>query len=122
MFGSVSSGGTFTQLGSNLNTSTGFAKIVSITGSSDTNNQLVIIDGTNGYTYNIGTSTATFPISDGDFPQTAVDVVTLDDYIIYLKSNSIVFGLSVVSDSTSYAALDFASKLRLPDKIIVLSG
>ena len=120
-FGSIDSSGTFAQLGSNLTTSSGFAKIVAITGSSDTNNQLVIIDGTNGYSYNLGTSTATFPIADADFPQTCSDIIALDDYIIYQKNSSIVFGLSDVSDSLTYAALDFSSKLRKSDKIGAIS-
>lgn len=53
---SVNSSGTATTLGT-LNTSTGFAKIRAITGASDENHQLFIIDGTNGYSYNIFTNT-----------------------------------------------------------------
>src|SRR5258708_1072508 len=76
-FYTVNSSGTKTSLGT-LNTSSGFAKIRAITGGIDTNNQLLIIDGTNGYTYNTGTSIATFPITDVNFPQTATDVTTQD--------------------------------------------
>lgn len=117
-FGSINSGGTFTQIGSNLSTSTGYAKIVAITGGSDTNNQLIIIDGTNGYHYNVTTTTATFPITDVDFPQTCTAITTQDDYVIVEKANSISFYLSNVSDGTSWAALDFASKFRKPDRIM----
>lgn len=115
-FYSIDSAGTRTLLGT-LNTNSGFAKIKAITGGGDSNNQLQIIDGTNGYSYNIGTGTATFPISDADFPQTAVDLTTQDDYSIYLKANSMVFGLSSISDTTSYNALDFGSKFRQPDLV-----
>jgi len=117
-FGSVNSGGTFSQLGSNLNTSSGYAKIVSITGGSNTNNQLVIIDGTNGYSYNTGSSTGEFPIADSDFPDTASDITTLDDYVIVLQNSSISYQLNTVSDSLTWSALDFASKTRKPDKIV----
>lgn len=112
----VASDGTQTVLGT-LNTSTGFAKIKAITGAIDTNNQLLIIDGTNGYTYNLGTSTATFPISDADFPQTCIDIDNQDDYFLAVKANSMQFQISNVSDGTSWAALDFASKFGQADNI-----
>ncbi len=120
-FGSINSGGSFTQIGSNLSTSTGFAKIKAITGGSNTNNQLMIIDGTNGYTYNLNSLVATFPISDGDFPQTATDITTLDDYAIVLNNSSITYNISGVSDTTLWSALDFASKTRQPDKIVAIT-
>ncbi len=119
-FGSVASDGTFTQLGSNLSTSTGFAKIVSITGGSDTNNQIMIIDGTNGYTYNIDTSTATFPIADTDFPQDAIDITSQDDYTMVANASSIKWNLSNLADTTTWAALDFASKISRPDNLVSL--
>lgn len=61
-FGSVSSNGTYTQIGT-LNTSTGWAKIRAITGAADNNNQIVIVDGTNMYTYNVGKNTFGSPIN-----------------------------------------------------------
>ncbi len=120
-FYSINSAGTASSLGT-LNTSTGFAKIVSITGGSDTNNQLIIIDGTNGYSYNVGTSTATFPISDVDFPDTCTDITTQDDYVIVEKSGSMSFYLSDLSDSTTWATLDFASKFRKPDRLVAINA
>ncbi len=117
-FGSINSGGTFTQLGSNLSTSSGFAKITSITGGSDVNNQVMIIDGTFGYTYNIDTSTATFPISDVDFPDTAVDITSQDDYVLVANASSIQYNLSNLADTTTWAALDFASKISMPDNLV----
>lgn len=121
-FGSINSGGTFTQIGGNLNTSTGFAKIVAITGGSDTNNQIIIIDGTNGYHYNITTTTATFPIADPDFPQTCTDITVQDDYVIVEKAGSISFYISNVSDGTTWEALDFASKFRKPDRLVAINS
>ncbi len=121
-FGSINSGGTFSQIGSNLSTSTGFAKIVSIAGGSNTNNQLLIIDGTNGYHYNIDTATATFPISDADFPQTCIDVTTQDDYGMVARLDSISWNLSNTSDLLNWDALDFASKISKPDKIVAIKS
>ena len=116
-FGSVNGAGVFTQLGSNLSTSSGFAKIKAVSGGSDTNNQLIIIDGTNGYSYNIGTATATFPISDADFPDTATDIETLHDYTIVQVASSIKYQISSLADSLTWATLDFASKIAQPDSL-----
>lgn len=100
-----------------LNTSTGWAKIRAITGGSNNNNQLIVADGTNGYGYNLGTATGQFPIADGDFPQTCVDIENQDDYILAVQSNSMQFQVSNVSNSVAWDALDFASKYGQPDNI-----
>lgn len=59
-FGTINSSGTFTALGT-LNTNSGWCKIKAITGGSDTNNQVVIADGTNLYTYNVTTGLFSTP-------------------------------------------------------------
>ena len=120
-FYSIDSVGVKTELAT-LNTSTGFAKMVAITGSSDTNNQIMTIDGTNGYTYNLGTSTATYPITDVDFPQTCIDITAQDDYALVVNLNSIAFNLSNVSDTTAWGALDFASKIGEADRLVGLKS
>lgn len=118
-FGTINSGGTFTSIGT-LNTSSGWAKIVAITGGIDNNNQLVIIDGTNGYQYNIGTNTVDFPIANPNFIQTAVDITSQDDYVIVENSGSMQFYISNVSDSTTWQSIDFGSKFRQPDRLQAL--
>ena len=115
---SINSGGTATQIGTSLNTSSGFAKIRAITGGSDNNNQLIAIDGVKGYHYNIGTSTATFPIADVDFPQTCVDLETQDDYFFVVDPNSMSFNISAVANGLSWDALDFASKIGQADRLV----
>lgn len=121
-FGVISNLGVFTQLGSNLSTSSGFARIRVITGGSDINNQIMIIDGTNGYSYNLDTSVATFPISDVDFPQTAVDMTSQDDYILVADHSSIQYNLSNLADTLTWGALDFASKISYPDNLVGLES
>lgn len=118
-FYSIDSSGVKTEIGT-LNTSSGFAKMVPITGGSDTNNQIVIIDGTNGYHYNVGTAIATFPIADVDFPQTAIDITAQDDYVIVQAVNSISFFISAVSNGLSWAALDFGSKTGMADRVVAI--
>lgn len=118
-FYSIASNGTKTLKGT-LNTSSGFAKMVSVTGGSSANNQIVIIDGTNGYHYNIGTDTATFPITDEDFIDNASDITAQDDYFIVQHPDSITFAISNLSDGLTWNALDFASKTGTPDRLIAL--
>src|SRR6266702_6814805 len=86
-FGTINSSGVWTQLGT-LNTSSGRAKIRAITGAVDNNHQIAMIDGTNGYIYNIGTAASQFPIASANFPQTASDIENQDDYIIVSLNNS----------------------------------
>lgn len=116
-FYSVDTNGVLSAAIGTLSTSSGFCKIKVITGSSDNNNQIIIIDGTNGYTYNIGTTVATFPIADVDFPQNCIDLAVQDDYAIVLNSNSIKYNISNLSDLTSWNALDFASKVGEADRL-----
>lgn len=115
-FYSIDVNGNKTSLAT-LNTSTGTVKIKAITGASDTNHQIVIKDGTNMYTYNLGTSTGQFPITDASCPQTATDIENQDDYIIAVLNNSIQFQICNVADTTTWNALDFASKIGQPDNI-----
>lgn len=120
-FYSIDSSGTTTSIGT-LNTSSGFAKMVVITGGNDTNNQIIIIDGTNGYHYNITTVVATFPIADVDFPQTCTDITVQDDYVMVQNLSSIKFNLSNSADGTSWAALDFASKVGFADRLVATAS
>lgn len=113
---SISSVGSATIIGT-LNTNSGYAKMRGIAGGGDSNHQLVIIDKTKGYSYNTGTTTATFPIADVDFPQTAIDLENQDDYILAVKPSSIAYQISGISDSLDYPALDFASKIGQADNI-----
>lgn len=118
----TNSAGTLSSLIGTLNTSTGFAKIVAITGGGDTNNQIIIIDGTNGYHYNVTTGTATFPITDVDFPQTCTDITAQDDYVIVLKNGSISFYICNLSQGLVWSALDFASKFRKADRVTAIAS
>lgn len=118
---SIGSDGTITALAT-LNTSTGPVKMVAITGGIDSNNQLIMIDGTNGYSYNIGTATADFPIADPSFPQTARDIITIDDVVVALPSDSMGYYYSDPADSTTWSALSFESKYGQPDRITALSA
>ena len=115
-FYSVDSNGVITQIGT-LNTSSGFAKIKSIAGAADNNNQLIIIDGTNGYHYNISTAVSQFPITDVDFPQDCIDIESQDEYFIVVKKNSVQVQISNIADGTTWDALDFASKLGKADRL-----
>ncbi len=80
-FYSITSGGTATILGT-LNTSTGFAKIAGI------NQELLIVDGTNGYCWNITTATFTTIASTGN----SIQQVTIQTSgTLYSPADTVVF-------------------------------
>jgi len=101
-FYSVASDGTKTLRGT-LNTSSGWVRYAA------TSDQIILIDGTNGYHYNTSTTTATFPIVDADFPQTATGIASTDEYFIAVPGNSAVWQYSNLADGLNWSAIDFFS-------------
>lgn len=100
-FYSITSGGTATILGT-LNTSTGVVKIRGI------NDQLLILDGGNGYVWKI--TAATFStISDANFINTATDCAAQDEFGITINGGNQTWYASAISDLTTWPALSFAS-------------
>ena len=112
----ISEAGAATLLFS-LNTSSGFAKMKVIAGGGNSNGQIIAIDGTNGYAYNIDTAVATVPITSIGFPQNAIDIENQDDIVVAVPANSIQWNISDISDTTTWDALNFASKIGQPDQI-----
>lgn len=81
------------------------------------NEQIMIVDGTNGYIYD--TSTATFSqITDPDFPSSPTDVTYQDGYFIVISDTDHRFYLSGLEDGLSWDALDFASATGHPDRLV----
>jgi len=85
-----------------LNTSIGICSVA------DNGTQVLIVDGTNGYTFTLGTNTFTV-ISDGDFPASPTHCIFTDGYFIINSSGSGQFYFSASYDGTSWNALDFAT-------------
>jgi hypothetical protein len=106
---SLDNAGTQTALGT-LVTSTGRVDM------SDNGTQVIIVDGPNGYTYNITTTTFA-QISDVDFP--GADTVTfLAGFFIVSAPDSGQFYISGLYDGTTWDALDFATAESNPDDLI----
>lgn len=101
-FYSYASDGTRTSRGT-LNTSSGQIQIAAIS------NQICIVDGTDIYNYNTGSTTFT-TVSDADRPTNPVIVTAQDEFfLIGVANSSIVYG-SDVADGTSWNALSFSTK------------
>lgn len=78
--------------------------------------QIIVVDGTYGYTYTIATDTFA-QIADADFP--GADTVTFNDgYFIVNEPDSGRFFLSALYDGTSWDALDFATAESNPDNLV----
>lgn len=81
--------------------------------------QIIIVDGTYGYTYN--TSTDTFAkISDADFPTSPETVTFQDGYFIVNKGDTGRFYISSAYDGTAWDALDFANAETSPDPLVAV--
>lgn len=99
---------TFTSVGT-LSTTT---DRVSMASNGTFGDQLIIVDGTYGYTWD-GASLA--QIVDAQFPANPVQVVYMDSYFIVIANDSGQFNISTSNDGTAWDALDFANAERQPD-------
>lgn len=103
--------GVFTQKGTLL-TSTGAVSM------DDNGTQIMLIDGTYGYIYNVNTGVFA-QITDPDFP--GADVVTfMDGYFIFNKINTGSFMITSLYDGTAIDALDIKTAERDPDNLVNL--
>lgn len=97
-----------------LSTSTGR---VSIASNGTFGNQLIIVDGTDGYIWDGSTLTT---IADAQFPASPTQVVYVDTYFIVIADDSGQFNISASADGTAWDALDFANAERQPDNTLAI--
>ena len=100
-----------------LSTSTGIVSMADNGVTPGGGNQLIIVDGTSGYTYNVNTTTFA-EIADADFPDGATFVTFQDGYFVVNLPTSGRIYISGLYDGTSWAALDFATAEGSPDKLL----
>lgn len=83
-----------------------------------TNRTQITILQNNGDSFYYDTNTSTFAqITDGDYQQ-ASSLTTLNGYTIFSVEESDQFFISSLNDTTTYAALDFATAESEPDNIV----
>lgn len=107
----ISSDGTGTAVGT-LNTSGG--RCVLARGRT----YLMIVDGTDGYTWN-GTTFAA--ISDADFPTSPTYCEYIDGYFVVNVQDSDSYQISAIENPTSWAAADSGTAQGSPDDILALA-
>lgn len=111
---SVASDGTATSLGTVAGTGHVECSDMRISGG----NQIVLVNGTQGYVYNTATSTFA-QITDPQFQ--AADVVDfLDNFAIFNRAGTAEFFISAIADATSYDSLDFATKESGTENLVTL--
>lgn len=109
-FQSMNAAGAVTELGS-VATSSGFVGIES------NGNEIGIVDGANGYTYN--KTTGVFAqIAAAGFPSGAKTLAYQGGYFIAENQGSGQYNISGLYDATSWDALDFSSAEESPDELI----
>ena len=107
-FYSMTTGNSVTERGT-LTTSTGYVSI-------QTNGLiLLIVDGTDGYTYTIATTTFA-TIADPDFPANPTASAVLDTIFVVIDSGTQAFYIS--TDGLAWGAADFASAESAPDDLL----
>ena len=114
---SVTTAGAATELGT-LSTSTGPISMQDngLASAGIGGNQLIVVDGTAGYIYNV--STATFStIASAGFPSNPVMVEYMDGYFIAFGSGKMSYGVSNLYDGSTWNALATASILASPEGI-----
>lgn len=105
----------FTSLGT-IGTSTGR---VSMASNGSFGDQLIIVDGTDGYIWDSQALTLT-TISDAQFPASPSQVRYMDSYFIVTSVDSGQFNISTSNDGTAWDALDFANAERAPDDTVAM--
>jgi hypothetical protein len=108
----IASDWSYTEIGS-LNTDTGYVSIA------DNGLQLMLVDGTNGYTWTIATNTFAV-ISDEAFPSPApTHVCYQDGYFIFNYTGTGQWGITGLNDVT-FDALDITTAEGSPDALICI--
>ncbi len=110
---SVTSAGVATSLGS-INTSVG---LVGTAVNRATDNELAIVDGTDGWTYD--TSNGLVQITDGDF-NAADTVAFLDGYFIFNEAGTARIFISNLDAGQVYTATDFAEAEANDDNVVAV--
>jgi hypothetical protein len=103
------SGSTYTSIGT-LTTSVGYVSM------KETRDQLVIVDGPNGYVYSLISLTFR-QITDSDWLGSEW-VEEIDGYAVFVDPGTDQFYLSTIDDASDMDALDFSSADSQPDTII----
>jgi hypothetical protein len=83
-------------------------------------NQLMIVDGANGYIWNALSSTFT-TISGGGWPGSPTHVIYLDGYFIVTLANSMISYASNLFDGTTWSSLAYAQATSSTDNISTLA-
>lgn len=109
----ISSNYTVSVIGT-LNTTTTVCSIC------DNGTQVLIIDGSYGYIYNMSTS-AFGVINDADFPSDATHGIFTDGYFVVNSSSTGKFYFSASYDGTTWASLDFATAEYSADTLQAIS-
>jgi len=97
------------------------SKPASICSNGSAGNQLFIVSGNRGYTYDLTTDVLT-QIGDADFPFPATMGTFIDGYFLALKGGTNLFQWSALEDGTSWNGLDVAQLSQSSDFIQSISA
>ena len=115
---SITTAGVATNRGT-LNTSTGRVSMKNngVTTAGIGGNQLIIVDGTDGYIYNVSTEVFSTIATSGGFPTNPVMVEFLDGYFIVFGEGYMNYAVSNLYNGLTWNALAVASIIGSSDAI-----
>jgi hypothetical protein len=112
---SVTTAGTATELGT-LSTSTGNVSMQD-NGVGTYGNQLIVVDGTDGYIYNVSAAAFSIISTSGGFPSNPTMVEFLDGYFVVISSGLRSYNVSELYDGTTWLAQASKEVLGTPSQI-----
>ena len=104
-----------------LSTNSGFVSMADNGSTPGGGNQLMLVDGADGYIFNLSTNTLSV-ISDADFPDAPQTVTFQDGYFIVNAGDTGRFYISDSYDGTAWNALDFATAEGDPDVLVAVKS
>lgn len=84
-------------------------------------NELVLVDGTSGYSY-LKDADDFAKITSGGFPSNPGHVTIQDDFFLVQKANTEEWYKSALGDGRTWDALDVAKAQKSPDRLLTLIG
>lgn len=108
-----------TSIGNPLSTDSGTVQY------STNENEIIFIDGIDGYLWNFTTNTATFPIprttTNSGFPFQPIDVTSIDGYFVVEEGQSNNWFWSGLNDGLEFDPTNFLKILSKPDQCVALA-
>ncbi len=80
--------------------------------------QVIVVDGTNGYIYNVATGVFSRIAQDGGFPSNPTVVAYMDGYFIVVSKDTMRYSVSDIYNGLTWNSLAVGSVIASPDPLV----